>query len=69
MPDEPHNHREPLWGYDEVADYLGISPKTARKWAKNRKIPVVKVGRLNRFRPEAIRSWAREQERPVANGE
>lgn len=48
---------ETLWGYAEVAAYMGVSPSTVRRWAGERRLPVVKVGTLNRFRPEDIRAW------------
>lgn len=54
-----------LWGYEEVADYLGITPKTARKWANERRLPVVKVGSLNKFRPADIRAWVESRSEPV----
>jgi excisionase family DNA binding protein len=34
---------------DELASLLRIPKRTLEKWAHQRKIPVVKVGRLNRF--------------------
>ena len=48
---------ETLWGYDEVAAYLNVAPSTVRRWAVERKLPVVKVGMLNKFRPEDVRAW------------
>jgi len=50
--------KDQLWTYDDVADYLQVSWRTVRKWANERTIPVVKVGALNRFDPDAIRKWA-----------
>lgn len=47
-----------LWTYQDVATYLGISWRTVRKWAGERKLPVVKVGNRNRFRPDDIEKWA-----------
>lgn len=47
-----------LWTYQDVALYLGISWRTVRKWASERKLPVVKVGNRNRFSPDAIEKWA-----------
>lgn len=63
MTDEPRN--DELWGYDEVAGYLGVSPKTVRKWANERRIPIVKVGALNRFRPADIRAWVASNAQPA----
>jgi len=63
MTDETRN--DGLWGYDEVAEYLGISPKTVRKWANERRLPLVKIGALNRFRPDDIRAWVADQAQPI----
>lgn len=41
----------------EVAEILGISRSTAKIWASKRKLPVVKVGRLLRVRPEALEEY------------
>lgn len=56
---------ETLWGYDEVAEYLKITPNTARKWANERRLPVVKVGTLNRFRPSDIKAWVEGRAQPA----
>jgi excisionase family DNA binding protein len=45
-----------LWDYQQVADYAKCSWRTIRKWANERKIPVVKVGNLNRFDPDEIKA-------------
>jgi excisionase family DNA binding protein len=57
-----------LWGYEDVAAYLGVSWKTVRKWAQERRIPIVKVGALNRFRPSDIRAWVASNAHPVTDG-
>lgn len=44
----------------EVAEILGISLTTAKIWAAERKFPVVKVGRLVRVAPEALKEWILE---------
>jgi len=52
---------EQLWTYKDVADYLRVSPKTVRRWATERRVPVVKVGNLNRFSPTAIKEHFAKQ--------
>lgn len=52
---------EGLWGYREVAEYLKVSPKTVRKWASEKRLPVVKVGNRNRFRRSDIDRWLDER--------
>lgn len=54
-----------LWDYDDVAAYLRCSPLTVRRWANERRLPVVKVGALNRFRPADIEAWAEARVQPV----
>jgi excisionase family DNA binding protein len=38
----------------ELADLLGCNPRTISNLLRRRKIPVVKVGTLNRFQPERV---------------
>lgn len=56
---------EPLWGYEEAAEYLGVAVSTVKRWAAQRKIPVVKLGQLNRFLPSALRAWVAENSQPA----
>ena len=41
-----------LLSVEEAAAYLGIQPNTVHNWSmkKNRKLPVCKIGRLNKYR-------------------
>lgn len=51
-----------LWTVDDVARFLGVSPKTVRKWQLGGALPFVKLGgKLVRFQPEAIRAWITER--------
>jgi len=65
---ESARQEEGLWTAEEVASYLQISEGTVNQWVKFGKIPVVKVGRLNRFRPSEIKAWLDEQARPATEG-
>lgn len=38
----------------EAADLLGVQPRTLYKWASEGRLPVVKLGRLTRFRASVI---------------
>lgn len=49
---------EPLWKYEDVATYLSCSWKTVRRWAGEGRLPVIKIGKLNRFEPQRIREEA-----------
>jgi excisionase family DNA binding protein len=47
-----------LWTVDDVARFLGVAPKTVRKWQLNGALPFVKLGgKLVRFRPAAVQEW------------
>lgn len=63
MSDDARN--DGLWGYDEVGEYLGVSPNTVRRWANEKRLPLVKVGSLNRFRPQDIREWVEGRAQPA----
>lgn len=54
-----------LWDYEDVAAYLKVSPKTVERWANERRLPVVKVGVLNRFDPDDIREYAARHKIPA----
>jgi excisionase family DNA binding protein len=47
-----------LWTVEDVAEFLGVAPKTVRKWQLSGVLPFVKLGgKLVRFRSDAIRAW------------
>jgi excisionase family DNA binding protein len=46
---------------DEVADYLRLTPQTIYKWAQERRIPAVKLGKEWRFRRSVIDKWFDDQ--------
>ena len=52
---------EPLWTVDDVASYLRLEVGTIRTMAKEGKIPGVKIGRIWRFRKNAIHTWIQEK--------
>lgn len=62
-----------LLDYRTAAEYLGVRPKTLRKWVSGRRIPFVKVGRLVRFRPVDVERWVevrvRETTASTRNGQ
>lgn len=43
-----------LVGIDTICDLLGIKRSTAFQWSLTGKLPVHKVGRLNRYRVEEV---------------
>lgn len=48
-----------LMTVEEVSDYLRVRPATIYEWAKQGKIPAVKMGRLWRFEIEKIEAWVK----------
>jgi excisionase family DNA binding protein len=46
---------------EEVARYLRLTPQTIYKWAQERRIPAVKLGKEWRFRRSVIDRWLDER--------
>jgi len=46
---------------EEVAHYLRLKPQTIYKWAQEKRIPAVKLGKEWRFRRSVIDHWLDEQ--------
>ena len=46
---------------DEVATYLRLTPQTIYKWAQEKRIPAVKLGKEWRFRRSIIDRWFDDQ--------
>jgi excisionase family DNA binding protein len=44
-----------------VADYLRLTPQTIYKWAQEKRIPAVKLGKEWRFRRSVIDKWFDDQ--------
>lgn len=58
-------HDDRLLSVDEAAELLQMSPYMIRQWARDRKIPAIRMGgRYWRFRRSSLNAWIREQERP-----
>ncbi len=45
----------------QVAEYLQVKPLTIYQWAREDKIPAIKIGRIWRFKKEAIDTYLGEQ--------
>lgn len=41
----------------ELAEYLGVSRWTVYRWISSNKIPVYKIGGVNRFKLDEIDEW------------
>lgn len=48
----------------QAAQVLSCSEAAIRKWAHQRKLPIVKVGRLTRFRPRDLEALIAKGLRP-----
>jgi excisionase family DNA binding protein len=66
MNEQAGNTTDRLWTDEDVAEFLQVSPATVRKWAKMGRLPVLKVGSLNRFDREEIKRWPRPVEPEAA---
>ena len=57
----------------QLAEFLGVSPKTVYRWTARRQIPhlLLNAGKRKetiRFRPAAIEAWLCERERAATSG-
>ncbi len=55
----PHDHE--ILTLEEVALYLRLKPQTIYKWAQEKRIPAVKLGKEWRFRRSILDRWLNEQ--------
>jgi excisionase family DNA binding protein len=55
----PHDHE--ILTLEEVASYLRLKPQTIYKWAQEKRIPAVKLGKEWRFRRSILDRWLDEQ--------
>jgi excisionase family DNA binding protein len=44
----------PLITKEDLAEILGVKPKTVEKWVSQRVIPFVRINKTLRFDPEAV---------------
>ncbi len=55
----PHDHE--ILTLEEVAFYLRLKPQTIYRWAQEKRIPAVKLGKEWRFRKSILDRWLDEQ--------
>ena len=55
----PHQHE--ILTLEEVAHYLRLKPQTIYKWAQEKRIPAVKLGKEWRFRRSILDRWLDDQ--------
>ena len=56
-PDPPRTLRRSLLTAAEVAKMLSVSLRSVRRLIKDKKLPIVNVGRSVRIRPEALEAF------------
>lgn len=50
-----------LYGWKEIASYIGCSPKTAMLYSKRQRLPVKKVSRRVMISKSMIEQWLKRQ--------
>ena len=60
LPSRPVPRGRRLLDIDAVAEQLGTSVRHLRRLVQERRIPVVRVGRLIRFDPADLDAWLEE---------
>jgi excisionase family DNA binding protein len=55
------SHDHEILTLEEVALYLRLKPQTIYKWAQEKRIPAVKLGKEWRFRRSILDRWLNEQ--------
>lgn len=54
---------DPLWGVEQLSDYLNIPKRTLYRWrTQNYGPPGIRVGRYIRYRRSAVLAWLGERE-------
>jgi excisionase family DNA binding protein len=56
-PRDPAGADHEILTLEEVAHYLRLKPQTIYKWAQEKRIPAVKLGKEWRFRRSIIDRW------------
>lgn len=54
-------HGPDILTLEEVAEYLRLTPQTIYKWAQEKRIPAVKLGKEWRFRKSILDRWLDDQ--------
>lgn len=62
---EPANGQDHILTVEQLADMLGVTPYTVRQWARDGKLPTLRLGKYWRFRESSIRQWLVDQEKPT----
>jgi excisionase family DNA binding protein len=58
---EKISKQKQLLGMNEASEFLGISKNTLYEWVIQKKVPFIKVGRLTKFKKEALEAWLEQR--------
>ena len=61
--EKPQQPLPKLLNYREVAEILGFSAQTIRKWVSAKEIPYIKIGTSVRFSPEMLEEMIEKAKR------
>jgi excisionase family DNA binding protein len=61
LPRDSSGNQYEILTLEEVADYLRLKPQTIYKWAQEKRIPAVKLGKEWRFRKSVVDRWLDHQ--------
>lgn len=48
---------DPVLDPDQAAEYIGATPRMVRLFAQQKRIPIVRIGKLLRFRQSDLDAW------------
>lgn len=64
---EAHTSARPLLDTNALAALLDVSPRTAHRLIADRELPVIKIGRAVRVRPEDVDAYLARNTRPAVD--
>jgi excisionase family DNA binding protein len=50
-----------LYSTDEVATFVGVTPRTVQRWIREKKLPAVVIGGTYRVKREDLQAFVKEQ--------
>lgn len=53
---------EPLLDDEQVGTLLGLHPKTVQRFARDGKLPAIRIGKFWRYKASMLSSWIDEQQ-------
>ena len=58
------NGQDHILTVEQLADMLIVPPYTVRQWAREGRLPALRLGKYWRFRESSIRQWLADEEKP-----